>query len=153
MRGKFKNARGYVYVFLCEIAGRYYCKIGMTINKVKDRWWDVGHTCPIPCHILLYAYVDNCRELEGQLHAVYFNRKSNGEWFVLSHHDILDLRNILIDKARPHPETSFYDAITLVPGRGGLERLSYNELVRLKSSIKKSSNTVLNFDPSTIEEG
>ena len=88
----------HVYVFANEC--NHLCKIGIT-SDLRSRIKQVQSACGQPiCRVLaieLSSYDEDCKVVEAALHKYFKNKRVHGEWFNLSHRDIIEIRRLFWD--------------------------------------------------------
>ena len=77
----------YIYVMKCSI----FYKVGFSKNP-KNRLKTVKTHNPLDVKIFATLKTDNHLELEKELHNLFANKKSRGEWFELNEDDLLMLK-------------------------------------------------------------
>lgn len=80
---------GYVYVIEC--AGRY--KIGYSTTPRK-RLAKLRKASPVPMRMVHKLRTPIFREIEQQLHARFYQKRLNGEWFCLDEDDLDYIRGL-----------------------------------------------------------
>lgn len=103
------DTNGYVYVLQ---SGEYY-KIGMATDYER-RAKQIALQLPFPVSQVTFMPTDNMRHAEGLLHEMFKDKRKNGEWFTLNHHDL----NVL--KAADH----IISLETYLSHRYGLENMA-----------------------------
>jgi hypothetical protein len=80
---------GYIYL----LGGEGYYKIGRTMN-VNRRVRQLEIQLPWPVKLLHTIPCENHKQSEKKLHAMYANRRANGEWFALTGQDVASIQDI-----------------------------------------------------------
>lgn len=78
-----RSRPGFVYV----VAGGGYYKIGKS-QKVPARLRNFGLLLPFPVELIHSFPVDDCDQSEQRLHAMFADKRINGEWFDLTADDL-----------------------------------------------------------------
>ena len=82
---------GWVYL----IEGQEKCfKIGYTTNLKKRLWQQLSPRMPYPLKLIHSIKTDDCIELESRLHAIFDDKRLDGEWFKLDDADIDRFKDI-----------------------------------------------------------
>jgi hypothetical protein len=85
-----------VYLIKCG----EYIKIGITKNSVNSRVSSMQTGNPYPIEHVFSICTPKYKEVEAELHDIYKNKRYQGEWFLLSDDDILELETA-IDRVIP----------------------------------------------------
>lgn len=83
-----KKSPGYVYFVKCNDV----VKIGRTKN-LKERMEVYSVKSPFETEILHQVETDNCVRLERHFHAIFMDKRTDGEWFRLTKQDIADIKS------------------------------------------------------------
>ena len=84
-----QSKEGWVYL----LAGNGYYKIGQT-NDVKRRIGQISPKLPFEVEILCAIPTNNAHKLEADLHNLYNEKRTNGEWFELNEADVEYIRRL-----------------------------------------------------------
>lgn len=84
-----KNEQGFIYVIKID---NYY-KIGKSKN-IKRRFGEYTRLFKEP-ELVICEYVNNYDEVEIELHEIFGEKRTRGEWFMLSKNDIKRIKSIL----------------------------------------------------------
>lgn len=79
-------------VYLLKAAERY--KIGRT-KELERRLMEHGTSSPFPIALILSETVDNCEEVERELHQMFGSKRVKGEWFELGDNDLVIIKEYL----------------------------------------------------------
>lgn len=82
---KNNTRAGYIYV-LGSNEGFY--KIGLTKREPDERILEFSPALPFKTHLEVTIWSEDMYVLEKELHRVFKNKKTNGEWFKLSENDL-----------------------------------------------------------------
>lgn len=88
VRNRFKRD-GYLYL----LGGEGYYKIGRTTN-VNRRIRQLEIQLPWPVHLEHTIPCEKHKESERELHLMFANRRTNGEWFALTAEDVAAIQAI-----------------------------------------------------------
>ena len=80
---------GFVYVIKSE----HGYKIGKTVN-LKDRTRLFSVKLPFPISIEHYAWFEDYSSAERDLHRMFHEKRLEGEWFDLNHHDLSVIKSL-----------------------------------------------------------
>lgn len=90
-KSKIRYRDGFVYVVKSLTNNAYY-KIGRTRNlHRRTKTFDVK--LPFDVEIVCLIKTEDMYKLEGELHGRYVHKRKDGEWFNLSHEDLLWLKS------------------------------------------------------------
>ena len=92
---------GYIYIF--NIIGSAYYKIGKTVN-VECRFNDIKSAMPFDLSICGQWHVDDCGGAEKLLHRRFRKSRIRGEWFELDYSELRDARVYLDSISVPRPK-------------------------------------------------
>lgn len=91
--------RPYLYIIR---AGRFY-KIGYSLNPAK-RLIDIQVGNPLKCELLTsMEFPHTVTEIELELHKKYSQKRTFGEWFVLTKVDLKDIHKFLRKSKKNDP--------------------------------------------------
>jgi len=89
---------GYVYLAcVSDSAGVVFTKIGMATH-LESRIKSHQTSNPFDVKIAMSYYVGNMQKEESDLHEIFASKRVRGEWFALSHADLMDVakRSVLV---------------------------------------------------------
>ena len=78
-----RSKEGYVYLIK---SGQHY-KIGKT-NDFQRRFNELKILLPLPAEKIHIIRTNNCQSLEKYWHNRFYEKNTNGEWFLLSENDV-----------------------------------------------------------------
>lgn len=84
-----QSKEGWVYL----LAGNDYYKIGQT-NDIKRRIGQISPKLPFEVEVLCVIPTNNAHKLEADLHNLYKEKRTNGEWFELNEADVEYIRRL-----------------------------------------------------------
>lgn len=85
--------RGECVYIIRDVSVTNFCKIGRT-NDMNRRLSDFGVKLPFQLRLVYFIMTPHSHRLERQLHALFHDKRVNGEWFQLEPEDILRVRQI-----------------------------------------------------------
>jgi len=81
------------FIYLLNMVGTDYYKIGITKRDLKKRINELQTGCPDKIELINHFECTYYYKVESWLHRIYKNKRLNGEWFILDDADVNDFIN------------------------------------------------------------